>query len=182
MTQVTERGTSLSAVPGSGGRRRSPAAATCVLSGALAAGLGLGFLAVLVMALWISSPYPDSGPGGALHIAAGLWLLAHGTELIRYDTLSGVPAPVGVTPLLLVGLPVLLMRRAARLATDGDETLSAGAVCSAVLCGYLAVGAGATVYAAGGPLPADPLSAAWHVPLVAFVAAAGGVWAGEAGS
>ncbi|MDJ0383374.1 DUF6350 family protein, partial [Streptomyces sp. G-G2] len=112
MTQVTERGTSLPTAPRSGGRRRSPAAAACVLSGAVAAGLGLGCVAVLVIVLWISSPYPDSGPGGALHVAAGLWLLAHGTELIRYDTLSGVPAPVGVTPLLLLGLPILLMRRA----------------------------------------------------------------------
>lgn len=153
-----------------------------MIGGALAAGLGLGFLAVLVIALWISSPYPDSGPGGALHLAAGLWLLAHGTELVRYETLSGVPAPVGVTPLLLVALPVLLMRRAARLgsASDeegGEEVLPGSAVFSAVLCGYLSVGALATVYAAGGPMPADPLSAAWHVPLVAVLAAAGGLWA-----
>ncbi|MCJ1679496.1 DUF6350 family protein [Streptomyces sp. APSN-46.1] len=182
MTQVIERGTLLSAPPQARGRRRSPAAAACVLGGAMAAGLGLGFLAVLVIVLWISSPYPDSGPGGALHLAAGLWLLAHGTDLIRYDTLSGVPAPVGVTPLLLVALPVLLMRRAARLGSasgdgsDGDEVLPAGAVFSAVTCGYLAVGSLATVYAAGGPMPADPLSAAWHVPLVAVLAAAGGVW------
>ncbi|MCB5169994.1 DUF6350 family protein [Streptomyces bambusae] len=181
MTHVTERGPSFPAGQRSG-RRRSPAAAACVLGGAVAAGLGLGSLAVLVMVLWISSPYPDSGPGGALHVAAGLWLLAHGTELIRYDTLSGVPAPVGVTPLLLVALPVWLMRRAARLAVYEDESdegggLSAVAVFSAVSCGYLCVGAAATAYAAGGPLPADPLSAAWHVPLVAFAAAAGGVWA-----
>ncbi|WP_277752152.1 DUF6350 family protein, partial [Streptomyces sp. C] len=46
-------------------------------------------------------------------------------------------------------------------------------------CGYLTVGALATVYAAGGPMPADPLSAAWHVPLVAVLAAAGGVWAAK---
>ncbi|MGW5846840.1 cell division protein PerM [Streptomyces sp. NPDC055254] len=181
MTQVTERGTSSSAAPPARGRRRSPAAAACVAAGAVAAGLGLGFLAVLVIVLWISSPYPDSGPGGALHLAAGLWLLAHGTELVRYETLSGVPAPVGVTPLLLVALPVLLVRRAARLGSVCDEedeaTLPAAAVFSAVLCGYLAVGALATVYAAGGPMPADPLSAAWHVPLVAVLAAAGGVWA-----
>lgn len=178
---MTERGTPLSAAPRTAGRRRSPAAAACVVGGAVAAGLGLGFLAVLVIVLWISSPYPDSGPGGALHLAAGLWLLAHGTELVRYETLSGVPAPVGVTPLLLVALPVLLMRRAARLGhaaeEDGEEVLPAGAVFSAVLCGYLAVGALATAYAAGGPMPADPLSAAWHVPLVAVLAAGGGVWA-----
>ncbi|MFF4317270.1 DUF6350 family protein [Streptomyces sp. NPDC001568] len=187
VTQVTELGTPLPAAPRPGVRRRSPAAAACVLGGAVAAGLGLGFLAVLVIVLWISSPYPDSGPGGALHLAAGLWLMAHGTELVRYETLSGVPAPVGVTPLLLVALPALLMRRAARLGSasgdaagaDGEEVLPAGAVFSAVLCGYLAVGALATVYAAGGPMPADPLSAAWHLPLVAALAAAGGVWAAK---
>ncbi|WP_371588313.1 cell division protein PerM [Streptomyces virginiae] len=180
MTQVTERGTPLPAAPRAGVRRRSPAAAACVVGGAVAAGLGLGFLAVLVIVLWISSPYPDSGPGGALHLAAGLWLLAHGAELVRYDTLSGIPAPVGITPLLLVALPVLLMRRAARLGSaaeeDDEEVLPAAAVFSAVLCGYLAVGALATVYAAGGPMPADPISAAWHIPLVAVLAAAGGVW------
>ncbi|MFF4577646.1 DUF6350 family protein [Streptomyces sp. NPDC001373] len=191
MTQVIERGAPLPAAPQARAPRRSPAAAACVLGGAVAAGLGLGFLAVLVIVLWISSPYPDSGPGGALHLAAGLWLMAHGTELVRYDTLSGVPAPVGVTPLLLVALPVLLMRRAARLGSasgvgvgvgvgaeaEAEEVLPASAVFSAVLCGYLGVGALVTVYAAGGPMPADPLSAAWHLPLVAVCAAAGGVWA-----
>ncbi|MEV6576979.1 DUF6350 family protein [Streptomyces sp. NPDC051582] len=186
MTQVTERETPLQAAPrAAAGRRRSPAAAACVLGGAVAAGLGLGFLAVLVIVLWISSPYPDSGPGGALHLAAGLWLLAHGTELVRYETLSGVPAPVGVTPLLLVALPALLMRRAARLGSasgdggDADEVLPASAIFSAVTCGYLSVGSLATVYAAAGPMPADPLSAAWHVPLVAVLAAAGGVWSAK---
>ncbi|MFF2197998.1 DUF6350 family protein [Streptomyces sp. NPDC058157] len=191
MTQVIERGAPLPAAPQPRAPRRSPAAAACVLGGAVAAGLGLGFLAVLVIVLWISSPYPDSGPGGALHLAAGLWLMAHGTELVRYDTLSGVPAPVGVTPLLLVALPVLLMRRAARLGSasgvgvgvgvgaeaEAEEVLPAGAVFSAVLCGYLAVGALATLYAAGGPMPADPISAAWHLPLVAVFATGAGVWA-----
>ncbi|MFJ7167583.1 DUF6350 family protein [Streptomyces globosus] len=187
MTQVTDRDAPLPTAPRHAAprRNRSPEAAACVFGGAVAAGLGLGFLAVLVIVLWISSPYPDSGPGGALHLAAGLWLLAHGTELVRYDTLSGVPAPVGVTPLLLIALPALLMRRAARLGSasgdgsDGDEVLPASVVFSAVLCGYLGVGCLATVYAAGGPMPADPLSAAWHVPLVAVLAAAAGVWAAK---
>ncbi|MYT26151.1 hypothetical protein GTW69_38785, partial [Streptomyces sp. SID7760] len=53
MTQVTERETPLPAAPqAAAGRRRSPAAAACVLGGAVAAGLGLGFLAVLVIVLW----------------------------------------------------------------------------------------------------------------------------------
>ncbi|MBK3582090.1 hypothetical protein JHN63_51850, partial [Streptomyces sp. MBT65] len=94
-------------------RDRSPGLAASLLGGAVAAGLGLGSFAVLVMMLWISSPYPDSGPGGALHIAAALWLLAHGVELVRSDTLSGVPAPVGVTPLLLLAVPLWLLHRAA---------------------------------------------------------------------
>ncbi|MFJ2767412.1 DUF6350 family protein [Streptomyces sp. NPDC087300] len=156
---------------------RSPGLATCVLGGAVAAGLGLGSSAVLVMVLWISSPYPDSGPGGALHVAAGLWLLAHGTELIRTDTLSGVPAPVGVTPLLLVVLPGWLVHRAARdaAAPEGRGHPVRTAWCG-VVAGYLLVGAAATLYAAGGELRASWGSAAVHLPLLAVVAAGFGVW------
>ncbi|MFD0394538.1 DUF6350 family protein [Streptomyces nogalater] len=95
-------------------RDRSPGLAASLLGGAVAAGLGLGVMAVLVMVLWVSSPYPDSGPAGALHVTAALWLLAHGVELVRTDTLSGAPMPVGVTPLLLLALPVWLLYRAAR--------------------------------------------------------------------
>ncbi|MFC9686561.1 DUF6350 family protein, partial [Streptomyces sp. NPDC056948] len=100
-------------------RDRSPGLGDALVSGAVAAGLGLAWFAVLVMMLWITSPYPDSGPGGVLHITAALWLLAHGAELVRVDTLSGVPAPVGIPPLLLLTLPVWLLLRAARDATDG---------------------------------------------------------------
>ncbi|MFF3936155.1 cell division protein PerM [Streptomyces phaeofaciens] len=102
-------------------RDRSPGLGAGLLGGVLAAGLGLGSFAALVMVLWISSPYPDSGPGGALHVAAALWLLAHGAELVRTDTLTGVAAPVGVTPLLLLVLPVWLVHRAARDAVDGPD-------------------------------------------------------------
>ena len=77
-------------------RDRSPGLVDGLMGGAVAAGLGLASFAILVMMLWITSPYPDSGPGGALHVAAALWLLAHGAELVRADTLSGVPAPVGI--------------------------------------------------------------------------------------
>ncbi|MFJ6573106.1 DUF6350 family protein [Streptomyces sp. NPDC091292] len=101
-------------------RDRSPGLAACLLGGVVAAGLGLGSFAVLVMVLWISSPYPDSGPGGALHVAAALWLLAHGVDLVRTDTLSGVPAPLGVTPLMLLLVPAWLVHRAARDAADPD--------------------------------------------------------------
>ncbi|MGV9964847.1 cell division protein PerM [Streptomyces olivaceus] len=102
-------------------RDRSPGLAAGLLGGAVAAVLGLASCAALVTLLWISSPYPDSGPDGALHVAAALWVLAHGAELVRADTLSGTPAPVGVAPLLLLLLPVWLLHRAARDATDPGD-------------------------------------------------------------
>ncbi|WP_328873346.1 DUF6350 family protein [Streptomyces sp. NBC_00287] len=157
-------------------RDRSPGLAASLLAGAVAAGLGLGSFAVLVMVLWISSPYPDSGPGGALHVAAALWLLAHGAELVRVDTLSGVPAPVGVTPLLLLALPLWLVHRAARDAVDGPE-VSGRTAWVGVVVGYLVVGAAASLYAAGGVLRPDWVWTGLWVPLVVVGAAGAGVWA-----
>ncbi|MFF8830514.1 DUF6350 family protein [Streptomyces sp. NPDC015131] len=160
------------------GGRTAALAGACV-RGALAAGLGLGSVTVLVMVAWISSPYPDSGPAGALHVAAGLWLLAHGAELVRPGTLSGAPAPVGVVPLLLVALPVWLVHRTARDGAEPGGTLPrprATAAVGGLTAGYLLVAAGAVGYAAGGPLPADPLGAALHVPPLVVLAAAAGVW------
>ncbi|MEU9982762.1 DUF6350 family protein [Streptomyces sp. NPDC050856] len=152
---------------------------TCCARGAVAAGLGLGALTVLVMVVWISSPYPDSGPAGALHVAAGVWLLAHGVELVRADTLTGAPAPVGVVPLLLVALPAWLAHRTARDAMEpegGRAAPSARGAVAAVTGGYLLVAAVVTGYAAGGPLAADPLSAVLWLPLVTALASATGVW------
>ncbi|MFJ9663859.1 DUF6350 family protein [Streptomyces sp. NPDC101219] len=162
-------------------RDRSPGLSGGLLGGALAAGLGLAAFAVLVMLLWISSPYPDSGPDRALHTAAALWLLAHGAELVRTDTLSGVPAPMGLPPLLLLALPVWLLHRAARDATDGqvegDAPLVPGRTAWAgVVLGYLAVAAPAAVYAGGGGLRPAWGSVGVAVPLVAVVAAGAGVW------
>lgn len=152
MTQITHRSSSLPPLKPllERARGRSPGLATCLFGGAVAAGLGLGSFAVLVMVLWISSPYPDSGPGGALHVAAAVWLIAHGTELIRTDTLSGVPAPVGVTPLLLVALPGWLVHRAARDAADPEgRAMAVRTAWCGVVGGYLLVGTAATLYAAG---------------------------------
>ncbi|MFH0251523.1 DUF6350 family protein, partial [Streptomyces chitinivorans] len=88
----------------------------------MAAGLGLGGIAVLVMLLWITSPHPDDGPGGALRIAADLWLVAHGAPLVRTETLSGSPAPVGLVPLLLCAVPVWLLHRTASGAARGPAS------------------------------------------------------------
>ncbi|MFI5874158.1 DUF6350 family protein [Streptomyces sp. NPDC051445] len=182
--QMTARRPSLSPLL-SRMRDRSSGLAAGLLGGALAAGLGFGSFAVLVMVLWISSPYPDSGPGGALHVAAALWLLAHGAEVVRVDTLSGVPAPVGVTPLLLLGLPVWLVWRAARDAVEGgydDEGTvsgSAPAAWAGVVLGYLAVGSGTACYAAGGALRPSWAWTAVCVPVVAALAAGAGAWSAQ---
>ncbi|MGW0118158.1 cell division protein PerM [Streptomyces sp. NPDC003327] len=173
---------------------RSTALATACVRGAMAAGLGLGALAVLVIAAWISSPFPDSGPVGALHVATGLWLLAHGVDLVRTDTLSGLPAPLGLAPLLLTALPLWLIHRAARDTVDteadgadpdgdGDGggagrpgAASTGGVIVAVGGGYLLVGAVAVVYSASGPLPADLITAGLWMPALVAAAAGSGVW------
>ncbi|MBT3150980.1 hypothetical protein HTV45_08770 [Streptomyces sp. CHD11] len=162
-------------------RDRTPGLAAGLLGGALAAVLGLAAFTVLVMLLWVSSPYPDSGPGGALHIAAALWLLAHGADLVRADTLSGVPAPLGLSPLLLLALPVWLLHRAARDAADGDAGDEAPLVpgrtaLSGVVLGYLAVAAPTALYAAGGALRPAWVWTGVCVSLVAVLAAGAGVW------
>ncbi len=178
MIEMTARRTSLSPLL-TRLRDRTPGLAASLLGGAVAAGLGLGSFAVLVMVLWISSPYPDSGPGGALHVAAALWLLAHGAELVRSDTLSGVPAPVGVTPMLLLALPLWLVHRAARDVASGDEApppASGRTAWAGVVLGYLAVGAAAALYASGGALRPSWPWVCVCLPLVAMAAAAAGVW------
>ncbi|KAF2778058.1 DUF6350 family protein, partial [Streptomyces sp. OM5714] len=187
-------------------RDRSPGLAAGLLGGVFAALLGLASCAALVTLLWISSPYPDSGSGGALHVAAALWVLAHGAELVRADTLSGTPAPVGVTPLLFVLLPVWLLHRAARDATDpgdgvgvavgaapkpgargrpawlagapdaGPPPVSARVAWTGVVLGYLAVAAPVVLYAQGGALRPSWWWAVVCLPLVAMGAAGAGVW------
>ncbi|MGC5529857.1 DUF6350 family protein [Streptomyces sp. SR-10] len=160
-------------------RNRTLDLASALVRGAVAAGLGLGSLTVLVMVVWISSPYPDSGPGGVLRAAAGVWLLAHGAGLVRPDTLSGVPAPVSMVPLLLVLGPVWLAHRAARDAAEPEEgrprPSQTGAFC-AVTAGYLLVVAGAAACARGGSLRPDPDTLVFPVTLVVAGAAAAGVW------
>ncbi|MFD7296613.1 DUF6350 family protein [Streptomyces sp. NPDC059897] len=155
-------------------RERAPGPVGGALRGALAAGLGLGACAVLVMVLWISSPFPDSGSDGALHTAAALWLLAHGAEVIRTDTLSGVPVPLGVSPLLLLAMPAWLVHRAARDAAEESESVAG--VWAGVAVGYLSVSAAAAYYCAGGELRPSWVSCVAHLVVLATAAAGFGVW------
>ncbi|MFI0940491.1 DUF6350 family protein [Streptomyces sp. NPDC021020] len=148
--------------------------ASAAVAGMAAAGLALLGLAAAVLLLWVVSPFPDSGLGGALHIAADLWLMAHGADLVRDTTLSGVPAPVGVTPLLLSVLPAWLLHRGTASVVANGTRACAGWV----LGGYLAVAVPVTAYAAAGSLHTDVLSALLHVPLLAAAATATGAWTG----
>ncbi len=159
-------------------RRRSSRLVTGLLGGVLAAGLGLAAFTALVMVLWISSPYPDSGPGGALHVAAALWLLSHGVELVRTDTLSGAPAPVGIVPLLLLAPPLVLLHRSARDHAGESPGTGARATWAGLVVGYTAVGGAVTLYASGGVLRPS-WWAVVCVPALAALAAGTGVWAGR---
>ncbi|MEU6216882.1 DUF6350 family protein [Streptomyces sp. NPDC047022] len=182
VTQRTGRRTSLSTLLVRL-QDRWPGLGDCLLGGAGAAVLGLGSFALLVMVLWISLPYPDHGSGGALRLAAGLWLLAHGVVLVRDETLSGVPAPVGVTPLLLALWPVWLLHRAGRDGAYGGHTeeddaplVGARMAWCGVAAGYLGVGVLAALYASGGALRPSWTWGAMSLPLVVVVAVGVGVW------
>ena len=150
------------------------AQAAAAVAGLAAAGLALAGLAAVVLLLWVVSPFPDDGLGGALHLGADLWLLAQGADLVRDTTLSGTPAPVGITPLLLTVLPGWLLYRGTASAVANSTYRCAGWV----LAGYLSAAAAVTTYAAQGPLRVDVLTAAVHVPLFAAAVTAAGAYAG----
>ncbi|WP_190130169.1 cell division protein PerM [Streptomyces mashuensis] len=182
MSLYAEHGT-----PPSSPHRPAPAggsaASTVFLGGVLAAGLGLGVFSMAVLALWIISPYPDSGPGGALRVAADVWLLAHGADLVRGTELGSGTVPVGLTPLACTVVPCTLLYRAARHALDPPEDWPPEApgppprtAFAAMLGGYLLVAAAAVLYASYGPVRVAPLSALLFVPLCAAVFIGAGVW------
>ncbi|MGW5606788.1 cell division protein PerM [Streptomyces sp. NPDC003753] len=195
MTQWTDRRIPLPSLLARS-RDRWPGLGASLLGGALAAVAGLGAFALLAIGLWISAPYPDDGPDGALRVAAASWLLAHGVVLFRTETLSGVPAPVGITPLLAAVVPVWLLYRAAREATDGEATegletmkgmegpeatggaepVAVGPAWCGVVAGYVGVGLAAALYASAGTLRPSWTWTLVCLPLVTVVSAGVGVW------
>ncbi|WAP56608.1 cell division protein PerM [Streptomyces sp. S465] len=191
MTQTTDRSPSVSSRDRFAARRSS-AIREAFLGGVVAAGLGLGTLAVVVLLLWITSSSPESSPDKALHVAADLWLLGHGADLVRTETLSGHTAPVGLTPLLLSVAPCWLLYRAAQHAVYQAQPEESGGQWVAedsmidprlafawVTGGYLLVGTAAAVYASTGPLHVAPLSALLYLPVVTGAIAALGVWTAD---
>nr|WP_245241226.1 DUF6350 family protein [Streptomyces spiramenti] len=143
----------------------------------VAAGLGAGALAVLVLSLWTVSPHPDDGPGNATALAVDLWLLAHGAALVRAETLGGTPAPIGITPLLLALVPGWLLRRAVRVTLPADS--GPGRALTTALWitgGYLVAAAVGVVYTLDGPVSVDPLAAAVAVPLFTLVVTVTAGW------
>ena len=108
-----------------------PALRGGLLGGAVAAGFGLACVAVPMLLLWIVTPYVVQGPGGVVHLAACVWLLAHGAGLVRPATFGspgygGPGVPLAVTPLLVSVLVLVpLYRAGVRLGaapglTDGE--------------------------------------------------------------
>ncbi len=197
VSQLTDRGPTLSS-HGRAATQRSSALGTAFVGGGLAAGLGLGAFAVVVLLLWVASPYPDTNPSRALHLAADLWFLAHGSDLVRSATASGTESPVAVTPLLLMALPVWLLYRTGRhiLETvplalsrppvaplpgllhpdDFDPEPTPRLLLGWFLAGYLSVAGAALLYASEGPLYVEPLSALLYVPVVAALTSAVAAW------
>ncbi|MFK8848638.1 DUF6350 family protein [Streptomyces sp. Ac-502] len=196
MSQLTDRGPTLSS-RGRASTQRSSALGTAFLGGVLAAGLGLGAFAVAVLLLWVVSPYPDTDPSRALHLAADLWFLAHGSDLVRTVAATGGASPVAVTPLLLMALPLWLLYRSGRHILevppqparppkpacpsllhpeDIDPEPTPRQLLGWLLTGYLLVAAAALLYASAGPLRVEPLSALLYVPLVAVATLAVAAW------
>ena len=151
-----------------------PALRAGLLGGTAAAGVGLAVVALPVFLLWIVSPYVESGGAGVLHLAACLWLMAHGATL-RFGA-----TPLGVPPLLLTVLTLALLYRTAVRAARQAGAEQAGSLLAGLCAGYLLAGAAVVVLAvAGGGMPAvGPAAALARLVLVTLPTAALGVRSG----
>ncbi|MGA5701389.1 DUF6350 family protein [Peterkaempfera bronchialis] len=168
----------------------APVVTVGLAAGVAAALAGLALTAVPLLLLWIVSPYIQNGAVGSLHLAACLWLLAHGADLVRV-TGSGpaaATAPVGIAPLLLTAAVLTLLHRAGKYTgralrtAQGDPSggplpvRGLAAALLAVSVGYTTAAAVAVALASGnGVLRARPLPALGAAAVVAVIGAAAGL-------
>ncbi|MFR9676257.1 DUF6350 family protein [Streptomyces sp. TR06-5] len=156
-------------------------AALRLLGGAVAFALGLGLCTVLVLLLWIGTPASHGAPDEALHVAAAVWLTAHGVDLVRDSTVTGEPVPLALTPLLLTALPLWLLHRAVRNALDTPpaRVTATGPVLRAAgtaAAGYLLPGAALIAATTDGPLRVNPYGAVLRLALFVAVVSAAAAW------
>ena len=151
---------------GSGGpsaRPSRPLVVTGAIGACAAAGSGLVFITLLVLAGWIAAPHAGVGLTGVLRTAADLWLVGHHVGFALHGT-----GRIGMLPLGLVLIPGALLWAAGRwvvrqgqvarlsdvgyaalalavpyalvagaLALAGQSTLATPSVPQAVLSGFL---------------------------------------------
>ena len=96
---------------GAGGppRPSRPLAITGAIGACAAAGSGLVFITLLVLAGWIAAPHAGVGLTGVLRTAADLWLVGHHVGFALHGT-----GRVGMLPLGLVLIPGALLWAAGR--------------------------------------------------------------------
>ncbi len=151
--------------PSSGGPGRRGVVVAGVLAAAEAASLGLVVLGLPLLLVWATDPRSGAALPEAVRTVAALWLLASGAVLQVPD------GSVGLTPLGVLGLPLLLLALAAarqgrrsRLTSTGRAVRLSGVIAVA----YAAIAVAVTVLSGTGDVRADPVSVAAGAAAVGF--------------
>jgi hypothetical protein len=130
MTETLQRPARASAPRDGASTARHPLVAGS-LAALWAAAAGLALVGLPVLLAWATDARAGAGAADAVRTVAHIWLVAHGTSL---DVPGGVLA---LTPLGLLALPVLLLRRAGtvlgRAQRVGGLRAAAGAVAALAL-------------------------------------------------
>src|SRR5512135_1447605 len=85
-------------------RPSRPLVITGAIAACAAAGSGLVFITLLVLAGWIAAPHAGVGLTGVLRTAADLWLVGHHVGFALHGT-----GRIGMLPLGLVLIPAALL-------------------------------------------------------------------------
>jgi hypothetical protein len=105
----TDRADGRDGAGGPAGRPSRPLVITGAIAACAAAGSGLVFITLLVLAGWIAAPHAGVGLPGVLRTAADLWLVGHHVGFALHGT-----GRIGMLPLGLVLLPGALLWMAGR--------------------------------------------------------------------